>query len=185
MRKLLFLMFLLMLGKWASATTIGLGVTQTITSGSRIDMGCIDYHIQGTLVVEDNAVLQNVRNLSIAPGGVVDIQGYGSKINVGAWENNGEVVSSFIQAANVFSMNTCITNTVKGSSDTDRDGIPDGEDGICQIGGQYGFLNPNFSCPKINNAKVASIPAIGTFNLMLLVLLLPIITKFVRRRSSC
>jgi hypothetical protein len=160
---------------------VGNGATLVINPGGLfVNLNCQNLIVSagGTLVV-NAADITNVTGFIVNPGGTVQFLSSGS-LNTGSWTNDGVVTG-----LPVFSFNSCSSNTISGSSDTDGDGVSDSDES-CLIDvdpnndGVLAFLDDTHSC----TVTPQSIPILNTsFNILLSMLLLIVAGIYSRTRS--
>ncbi len=120
---------------------IGNGNIERLNSGVIKDINCQDYTIlsDGLLSTANGGVLREVKKLEI--NGTWDF-GSGQIIELGTWINNGTVALKPTQTAPIPNLTftaLCGPISVRGTSDTDGDGISDADEGDNAVALGYGI----------------------------------------------
>jgi hypothetical protein len=124
----------------AQGLTVGAG-SRVSLGNATVDLNCNDLVIEGGGAVNaQGALLDTSRHLTIQPAGL--LEGGSSTIRLsGTWTNDGTFIVA--QSSVRFYTGCGVENDVQGSSDSDGDGIPDGED--------FNFLIPDLRIPTFDS----------------------------------
>jgi len=131
MKKIIITLCIFLIQTINADVVIGNGNIERLNNGVIKDINCQNYTISvgGLLDTSNGGTLREVTKFTI--NGTWDF-GSGNIKELGAWENNGNVAVKPIQtgtAQNLHFTTLCGPISIRGTSDTDGDGISDAEEG--------------------------------------------------------
>ncbi len=172
----MFMIFIIFIGSssvYAQGLTVGNGTVYNLGDAA-MNMNCQDVIEGGGTLNLQSGTLQDVRNLTIQSGGVLN-GGSALIIMNGKWTNNGTFNpgTSTVEFTKVCGE----TNEVQGTGDSDGDGIPDNVEGNkdCDGNGIPNFLDPD-------PCRSSTVPTMNVWGLMIIAGLTALVGKLTLRR---
>ncbi len=162
----------------AQGLNIGSGASFQLNNNI-LNLHCIDLTIgNGGALDLDTGALREARDFVIESGGILDAGASGLMADLGTWTNDGTVLNP--DNLSVAVSNLCgVPNSVRGTGDTDGDGLTDAEEGMNDTNND-GILD---FFDRAQTALAESIPALSQWGMIITAgLLVLVAVPSLRRR---